>query len=703
MTRVSLFGIDSGRNPRVSHFSYGSNPCPKTPDQVYKYNVFRYFSRNRVFKLFDETKPDQSSCPSPASITKNRGVIGDGGVLWHQQFKYDRPEGDAQMYNNTYFGSDYPLASHMGYENFLAISNNREFLKYDESEGTFEALYETRDRCRPSLHHLFVDDDLRKPTEDPVTIQLFKKNHSETFTDEVNTEEMNETGDLMEFLHLHTHIKKCQKGTLYVELYDLDITGATSDGMLYVYVSEIDRQAHNSQAQCFKDISNQISQENFYSTGTRGNRCSQAVRISDIAGNVTDKKIILNTGITSVKGQEKFVSIIIGLKPAEVDYSAEYYSETGSGSLYPSNAMNYSEIGSDVKMTYTKVRMKLKNFGAEVNNVKPLFSPSEGFIDLVDNDTATAMNDPWLRGQATYMVLDALGRAWNGVGTHSGNWGLPNGNTTSSQSYVLGGATSVDVPSSLLPAQSFILIRDGKHLSSTYVHLCNASDLDRTKTFILRIPRCQGAWSGAMSGHNSLFDTISGVSSVSANVVLFAGEMTGRVNPSVGGTVPAMKVFADSLQVVQSWPVATFYSQARDYYHTAESYNVDDTTSEGVPSQVHNTDTNVVSDWLYVEIDLSLYDAIDNLNFWLGWQVDGIDVRSNNSGTLSSTTSRVPTGNLASSDFNAYPQKGATLYLRPVYEIQSGSNTFMNYGAMMFRAPQIIEVDEEITAENYYS
>ena len=687
MTRLSKHGSDM-RQTGISKHSKSKGCSPYALIHGY-YNKLRYFSSNRCFTPGDVDEPDPEAC---GLVTKNRGVIGDGGSISSSSLTAGAFQHNAQRYN-TCNQSGVNSRSYPCLENFLILSNGRQVLEGAGDQSAVNSKWALQDRCKPSLHHIFTENSTVEITDEKNQIYLYKKNHTEEITNPATAETKEETGDLMEFLFLAITTRPCQKGSVFLELYDLEIEGNASDGLLYVYVADplqipVSELYDDDRWPARKELAGQLLDptQNYFGDDynlTEMNIVSSAVvRLSDINnGQCVGKKIILNTNYYT-NHESSVLRVIVGLKPAEIDHSREYTQsyDVETGSVYQPVTQSYDN---NIIMRYSSVKARVERFPVAFHT-KPFFGKSEGFIELSSNNCFTLAMVP--------AVLNSEGECSSG-GTHSGYYGYPNGGT-----YTLNALINWAVPNlsfTGLPSGTTITatLRGDKIIAHNLLYCIDLSHTKRDSSYIVRLPRFAGAWSGLLTGYESFVGATTW-GATSMKLVLYAStylmaqwntnEMTGPIYD-----------FANTLEVLEEWNISDVYSQARALYDRTDGPS-GISPQCGIPSVLLNSDTNLISDWIYHTIDMSEREG--DLHLYLGLRLNGVAPHdmSNSAGALQNTTSKTPS-HISSSDPLSPAYTAGYLIPDPLYS--HGSS--YNYGVMAFKAPKILNFSEKVEPEQY--
>lgn len=348
--------------------------CPDIKDPMKRYNVLKYFSRQR--------------CDFLPAIG---GVVGDGGMadtFAHYgepvevspttvKYKYtlrniNLNTPDLELDTN-YVPPPYEPFNFQGGGRFLNISNFREVtsntIQYlyptvisEPFNSTYSDTIKIEDDDNAIVCHIVNDNEVRAKTGDYYEYNLLKTNHTMDITPAGTETPVSKTADLMEFVFLHVDIPPCKEGDLYIELEDTDITGSTTnDWLVYFYYWESNRNENN--------ISNHLDNGSGLMSDNadlryldNDNEPVGVARISRLAGQV-DNKFVLWLNRFKAKGERFSVNILIGLNPEELrnDYTHivnETFGAVSNVDVPYQNTKN--ETPTDLVLKFSKASVKIK-------------------------------------------------------------------------------------------------------------------------------------------------------------------------------------------------------------------------------------------------------------------------------------------------------------------------------------------------------
>lgn len=672
--------------------------CPARPLPTQRYNVLKYYSMNRCFQSpsLDSEAPDYNN---PQMPNLNRGIM-VGRWNWQIREKGAPPA--------TFAITD------IATDNFLTIQNQRDIYndqqKYTPvqiilSQTEYNSLTYYWDYDNPSIQHIEPNDEFREKNEEGfIEIDLYEKNASKTFKGVFESTPTAKEVDSMEWLFLHTKVFECQQGYVYIELSDISFEGNDSDAMISVIAWETTASKEASTtAQIFNypsyfdNTETQEIYEQFYHFDN-SNRVEQSVRISDLQG-ASSKKVVLNTNKFVSEGTEKYISVLIGLIPEDMDRSLMYPftdQEIWDNSFpCPWNNCSYSNT-TKISMKFSSAIIKIKDFGETVRT-DPAFSPSRGVIDLYFND--------YLQQNGSFFVVDRLcminmnaliidnsGNEWSGSGSHSGVMGFTNtqdSNVSNNPSYTPSpNVTLPDLTDYSDAISTLIFSSVPRSLKGLFVSRLRGLNPDN---YTVRIPRFEAGLKGRSSYSGGQYDSSSGAA---ADLVLYIGE-----NPqnALAGLGFKAKLFSEGLTEVARWTFNDINPSSRNIYPKDGVFNNGSKNKFGFDSvPVPNSDMDFISDFRYVDIDLSGYTSgqLYDMGLFLFVELNGRGIKNFSTPTINTTTNQV-SSNGDNYDF---------AYIRPIPIYKDlVSSSFYNYGCMIFKKPQIINKEDTATAENYYA
>lgn len=689
----SYIHYDEGSRDPDGYIVYNSDDegCPTFIPKNKTYNVLKYHSDYRV----RDSKDADTNLPS-------LGVISDGYNLDIPYDEWNTEEYQISPFSVNKFGSD----------RFLNLTNQREVA---DDIGVFGYYTDESDK---SVMNLPIVDELRAVDgNSDYVFNLFKKAESITVSNAVTGDSL-QTVDTLEFSFHSSKIEKCQKGWVTLQISNFELTGYTNDNMLYCYYWEGSASdTATTEAQVTSGVQ-PITDPNFRMLNNE-NTCVQCFRMSDVASG-SGKKLIIGCNKFTTVGEELYINMLIGLKPADVCRHYQYREiQTSATPEYTVNNCSFDEVGAPV-FKYKSAEFKFSGLQANTWNNKPLFWPSEGFMNAQAGSSSVHI----LNANFQYLDSNNEGIATPDYRT-TGNtrMGIPNGGTETS----IAGQTRLNAnrPSTFtsnLGATEPTLkcTAHGSYnmgFSIAKIGEISGSELKQDETFILRLPQCYGAMSGTASGWDGS-DNITTFSSASFNVNLYVGDPATQF-----GDLIKWQDLADSLYLLETWPLSSFYSshsQCYNYSAKAGTYPTYLEDIRGYPdSTFHpNVDQDKIDQGKFVTIDMA--DIIANGNGVLPDYAFYIALESAVGGISRTHTYSVqdnggtPTGSGFSPsgyDPTNEPEasESAVLKFKSVYDDGSvvGStfdqgSTIGNCGSMFFKAPQIVDIGVTATAEDYY-
>lgn len=689
---------DSQDNGGYISFNHLSEGCPNFIPENETYNVLKYHSDYRIFDTEDEDLGIGS---------KSLGIIGDG---YNLDINFDEFSTEHYEYDGSY------TTTKFGEDRFLNLANTREI-----SADLSDPLGNFTDDSDKSIQNIPITDELRaKDGNGDFVFNLFKKSESISITNAETGSTTTETVDTAEFMFFHAKIESCQEGWIALEISNFELTGYTNDNMLYAYYWEgTEAESLSTEAQVTSGTQ-PITFDNFRMLNNT-NTCVQAFRMSDITGG-TGKKLIVGCNKFTSDGEELYINLMIGLKPADIVRHHQYKKIQTGANEYTINVSEYDEVGAPV-FKYKQAEFVFSGEQSDTWNNKPLFWPSEGFKDAqTGSSTVHILTAP-------FQYLDSSDR---GVATPefrtTGNTkiGIPNGGTKSSvngQSYLNQNSPSTFGNASALGTKepNAVTTAHGTYnrgFSIAKVGEITGSSLKQNTSFVFRMPQCYGAIAGTVTGWDGS-DQEETFSSASFNVNLYVGDPATQQDDLI-----KWHDLADSLYLLQTWSLSSFYSkfsQCYDYSAKAGTYPTYLEDVRGYPYNAGifpNEDQSKIDQGKFVTIDMA--DIIANGNGVLTDYCLYIALESSNGGiskTLSYAVTDeggsptgagfVPSGYATSSE--PASSESATLLFKSMYDNGSvvGASfdqgiSIGNCGSMFFKSPSIIPIGTTATPENYY-
>lgn len=679
-------------------YNHLTSGCPNFIPKNKVYNVLKYHSdfRNRL--------PDDADTSLPSY-----GVIDDAVSLDSNFDDWNTNEYTYPGYTTTPFGSD----------RFLNITNAREIIPvFGDPLGYFT------DEANKSIMNIPVTDELRAVDGNgDFVFNLFEKAQAVSIDNPDTGLTTTENVDSMEFMFFHSKVEKCQEGWIYLELSNFDLSGYTNDNMIYCYYWEgTEAESLTTESQVTSGTQ-PITDPNFRMLNNE-NRCVQCFRMSDLTSG-TGKKLIIGCNKYTTNGEELYINLMIGLKPSDVTRHFQYkeVQTATSPNAYTVNNCSFDEVGSPV-FKYKEAEFKFSGELANTWNNKPLFYPAEGFVDPQTGADSVHL----ILGNRQFLDENDEGvRTPEFRTTATTRHGLPNGglkssvsgqsivNSNSPSNFGNTGAMGQKEPCLITTAHgsyngSFGIAKIGRILGSS---------LKQDTTFVFRMPQIYGSMGGTSSGWD-VSDNIETFSSANFSVNLYVGDDAIVLNELI-----KWKDLSDSLYLIQTWSLATFYSNYSQCYDavtkagTYPTYNEE--ISNGYPFnsfQFPNIDQDKIDSPKFVDIDLADIVANGNgvlpdFNLYLALESTNGGITKTHShactdeGGTPTGVGFVPSGYATSSE--PASSESASLLLKSMYDTGAvvgttfdQGTTIGNCGSMFFKAPSIIPIGTTATPENYY-
>lgn len=714
--------------------------CPKIKPPNKNMSVIRYFSKVVL-----------------STHTGEEGVCGDGGhynqsgVSPYGSNATFQSETSAAIFSQFFYeaigfnfqnpyatlknGQGTALETFHETSKALNISNQKEVAIYANGAGTVQNIE-------------LANDVIEKDGSGYYNYDLYKANQTRSIINASTQLETSQTGELMEFVYLHTFLPKCREGDIYLELHDFDLTGTTTnDYLIYFYYWESTRDNPN--------IGTALLNTELFASSSGGllltpnNVLVKCVKASELKGTGTNKKLIIWLNRLKTKGEKFGVNVAIGFSPQEVRKDEFVYLYSGTNTHVTNDPI------SDIVFKFKNAIIKTKKTG-ETINCTPICYPSYAFKNLEGSTfnavTVSAYKIKIQLLNSSNQPVNNIG-ATGATGTHHGP---KNGGADASQSWITEAAADgrlAGLDQKLgMPSMHFA---DGilSQFTMTRFYICNTA-LVSGQTYTMRMPNftdlfgqkiSQGQTSFSYSTTKSCFPydpvTRTGYMDVydsfptDYTIKVYAGD-----EPLLSGGQAMWQTMLDSLVLLKTFTAAELGASfveinSGSAYELASA--VADSTSLIVGSPYYHTEKAYIkkNKYRYFTFDggvLPLYPC----HFYIVLCKDGIDIKNISYGVTVDTSEAggdpayyyyYPTGfgspmttyvrdscgdavSSSSSGTHCTYSELAGIDMSPEYSrvhddgVLGGGfgRVYKNYGASIFKAPQIIDKSAQPTAENYY-
>lgn len=317
--------------------------CPAIPKPFKRHSVIRYFSR---FRSVAEPLVD--------------GVVGDGGIYYIAS-----ESTPINYYNNINLNAKFPFTASIthgddvnGKDNYLNISNQTEMVARADLVNTIQNIERADSRITVDMSGYY-------------NYYLFRPSYTQNIIIAGTETPVSKTANLMEFVYLHAKIPKCKSGELYIEIEDFDITGTiTNDHFMYVYYWETVRDASTT-ADALADSAKSGTYPNILDTHN-GNAPIKIMNLSDLQGTGTNKKLVIWLDRQKLPSENIAVHVAIGFKPNDLVSKAGYT----------------QDLPSDIIFKFKKATIKIDKTKNGLIAVTPMAFPNYGYKNLKDDTYA---------------------------------------------------------------------------------------------------------------------------------------------------------------------------------------------------------------------------------------------------------------------------------------------------------------------------
>jgi hypothetical protein len=723
--------------------------CPEIKPPYKRYSVLRYFS-----KLVHD------------SIAGATGAVGDGGIFNHtgqgvfassdtfngkasngswEQFVYETynlnlnaPVVSGGGIANEYRGLQSNSEIFHGELNALNICNQKEIVPITSMEN--------------SIHNIeLANDIIEKDVDGYYNYNLLKKDHTMDIIPAGASVPVSKTADLMEFVYLHSFIPKCRSGELYLELIDFNLTGTvTNDYLIHIYYWE-DTSDSADIATALRNRNALLADSDDFLSTDNENILVKVLKSSDLQGTGTDNKLIvwLNKLKTT---QEKFgVNVLIGFSPQEVrrDEAVTLYDA--------SRVVVTTDQCADIILKFKNANIRTKKMSTSINSL-PICYPSFGFKDLDGGTLGGVVVSTY---DIKIQLLNSSNIPVNNYGAPgaTGTYhGIKNGGADASNSFLTEAISYSSAPGygNWLGFPSMFFL-DGKLAQFSIVKFfCIPAALNPADTYIMRLPNTTDIFGQKINvrGTSYNYDTVkdcfpydpvtrtSYMHSYDSfptdySIKIYAGD-----DVYTSGGYPLYKDFVDGLTLIKTL-TPTEMGQSFVEINSGEDYYLANPLSPtpdqniATPYFIHEKIYIKKNKYKYFTFLGSDLPAIYPCYFYILLCKDGVDIKNINYGVTVDTseaggdpayywyypsgygstyahnvtdscgdivsttyTGTVPT-TTETAGFDMSPEYGRAFDDNAVSP--TISRLYRNFGAMVYKAPQIIAKTAQPTAENYYS